>query len=93
MGDVYQAKAQYNSALICYEAAVTIQEQTLPGDNKMFGITYTTMGLTYPRIKEYPLSLKDYTEALRIFRKNLPHNHPHIQCVESSIGIVKEKMR
>jgi tetratricopeptide (TPR) repeat protein len=83
---------QYSKALSFYETAREIFEKSLPSNHSALATSYNNIAYMYRNTGEYAKALPLYELALDILQSSVPSNHPHLQSVQQSIEIVKNKI-
>jgi tetratricopeptide (TPR) repeat protein len=85
-------KGEYKEALIFYEKALKIRQQSLPSNHPDLAKSYTNIGNVYYNMGNYSKALSSHEKALEIRQHSLPSNHPDLAKSYSNIGVVYYNM-
>ncbi len=92
LGMAKDGQGKYRPALNCYETSLKMRQATLPSNHSDLARSYSNIGSTYYRLKEYSKALSYNEKALEIRQKNFPPNHLNLAESYNNIGLIYEKM-
>ncbi|CAF4091610.1 unnamed protein product [Adineta steineri] len=92
LGCIKDSQGEYREALVSYENALTIRQQSLPSSHPDLADSYNNIGTVHNSMGDYPKALSYYEKALEIRQQSLPFNHPHLASSYNNIGLVYRNM-
>ena len=84
----HRCMGEYSKALLSYEKALAIRQQSLPTNHPDLASSYNNIGNVYDNMGEYSKALLSYEKALAIQQQSLPTNHPDLAYSYNNIGNV-----
>jgi tetratricopeptide (TPR) repeat protein len=92
LGWVKYNQGEYQEAIIFYEKALAIKQQSLPPNHPDLGASYNNIGMVYDGMGDYPKALSSHEKALAIRQQSLPPNYPDLAASYNNIGLVYGSM-
>ncbi|CAF1481444.1 unnamed protein product [Adineta steineri] len=92
LGCIKDNQGEYQEALVSYENALTIRQQSLPSNHPHLASSYNNIGLVYRNMGDYSKALSYHDNAHEIWQQSLPSNHPHLAISYNNIGVVYKNM-
>ncbi|CAF1250778.1 unnamed protein product [Adineta steineri] len=82
----------YSKAVLSFENALTVLQQTFPPDGLTLVTFYELYGTVYEKLGDYDKALSLHKRALEIKQKHLPSNHPSLATSYANHGTAYQQM-
>ncbi|CAF1273739.1 unnamed protein product [Adineta steineri] len=82
----------YSKAVLSFENALTVLQQTFPPDGLTLVTFYELYGTVYEKLGDYNKALSLHKRALEIKQKHLPSNHPSLATSYANHGTAYQQM-
>ncbi|CAF1198468.1 unnamed protein product [Adineta steineri] len=82
----------YSKAVLSFENALVILQQTFPPDGLTLVTFYELYGTVYEKLGDYDKALSLHKRALEIKQKHLPSNHPSLATSYANHGTAYQQM-
>jgi tetratricopeptide (TPR) repeat protein len=89
---MYKNIGEYSKALLYYEKALAIKQQSLPANHSSLASSYNNIGLLYEKIGNYSKAYSFYERAVKIAQQSLPSDHPHLRMYQEELAYIKTKL-
>ncbi|CAF0955203.1 unnamed protein product [Adineta ricciae] len=92
LGRVKYSQGAYKDAIMYYQRALEIRQQTLPPNHIDFASFYNNIGLAYKSMDDYSSALLYYKKALDIQQQSLSGHHLNLGASYNNIGNLYDNM-
>ncbi|CAF1291173.1 unnamed protein product [Adineta ricciae] len=92
LGTIKYQQGQHEEAIILYQKALELQQQSLPSNHPDVAKSYNNIGAVYSSMGDYSRALSSHEQALNIRQQSLPSNHPDVASSYGNIGTVYRHM-
>ncbi|CAF1250794.1 unnamed protein product [Adineta steineri] len=82
----------YSKAVLSFENALTVLQQTFPPDGLTLVTFYELYGTVYEKLGDYNKALSLHKRALEIKQKHLPSNHPSLATSYANHGTAYQQI-